>query len=484
VNEPPWQCEQPATNSGRVKWFFMVSGPSITRVAKALDWIREKEASFFVYLLTRVIAAVCGLLVVRFLIALLDKAQYGEWGVFFAVSQVLVPAFSLSVPAAMMRLYFDYGADERRARATVVTTAFHLTWLGIVLLALSSLAAWLPLDCGTSAILYFALVSTGSILLAFFNTLARTRDDYGVFFFNLVTDRAGFLLLLAVGTWYVSQGAPAGYGEGALLLAVMLLAVSRWFVNVVNMIFYVSRRAIRPLAVRIRWAHVAEILRFSAPIALALCLASLLRTTDIVLLSRLASREAAADYCFANSIVAFVGLISISALTDWPRFYYSQMTGKRDDRDIRITRRVQLFLWLHVGAMLVLRIAAPAAYRIYGAEAYLSGIDCVYYLLLADYFLLLGELLGAGVSFAKKTHLLLLRLVVAGTINVLLNLWLIPIGGPKAAALTTVASYAVFALLSCSFGQRYYRFQERRRLLWPTAVALPLALLPLGDVLM
>ena len=54
----------------------------------------------------------------------------------------------------------------------------------------------------------------------------------------------------------------------------------------------------------------------------------------------------------------------------------------------------------------------------------------------------------------EKTNLIAYSSIVAGFINIMLNLWLVPIYGIEGAAVTTMISYLVLCFLSTIFYNR------------------------------
>jgi O-antigen/teichoic acid export membrane protein len=208
----------------------------------------------------------------------------------------------------------------------------------------------------------------------------------------------------------------------------------------------------------------------------------LLSSSDIYLLKQLSTGSETGDYVFAVGIASFVTLITQSALTDWPRFFFALMRDEPADRDQQIIRRLLLFLGLHIGAMVVLRLIARLAYGLLDAEVYLTGVEYVNYLILGNYFFLLGNVFSVGISHAKQTHLTFASFAIPGVLNILLNLWLIPDHGARAAALTTLVSLACFAVISYIYGVRFYRPRGMRRIAVYSLIAVAVALIPIPGI--
>lgn len=442
-----------------------------------------RDVSVFSYLGARIVASIAGFFTVKFLIEFVARTEYGQWGVLMAATGMLVPVLTLTLPAAMMRMFFDLDREDRAGHARLITTTFWLSLLGAAILAGGAVViAVLGLVSPVTAV---SLVTgtTGTMAFRFFNYLTRLRDDRRMYFFNEVADRAGFMGLLAAANTETGSWIVTAFDGDRLLAAVVLFAGARWAVNLVNIVYYAGKRVLVAAAGWLPAAEIRAMVRFSTPVAVIFFLGWILSASDLFLLKHLSSADELADYAFATSIAAFVALVTQSVLTDWPRFYYEQMRDDLPDRDDRIARRVQLVLWMHVIGIAVLRVIARFAYDVYGADAYLAGLDYLRYLVLANFFFLAGNLFGSGIGYAKKTHLAILAFGLAGGLNVLLNVWLIPRFGGAAAAVTTLMGNVVFAAASWWIGRRHYDFTHRAWHLAPAAAALVVGLLPFRHVL-
>jgi len=438
-----------------------------------------RDRSVFSYLVARIGAGIASFFTVKFLIAFVAKADYGYLGVLTAATDMLVPVLTLTLPAAMMRMYFDLDRNDHAGQSRLITTTFHLGIAGAVVLAAgAAVAGALGLVSSTTAV-YLMAATTATVAFKFFNYLTRLRDDRWMYMFNELGDRLGFMGLLAAasaesGTWLVKP-----FGGDRLLAAIAFFAGARWVVTLINIAYYASRRV---LAMAIRWLSAAELramVQFSAPLTVIFFLGWTLSASDLFLLKHLSTADELSEYAFAVSIGTFVALVTQAVLTDWPRFYYEQMRDDLPDRDDRIARRVRMVLWLHVLGIVVLRAGARSAYDLFGADAYLRGLDYLHYLVVANFFFLAGNLFGSGMGYVKKTHLSILAFAVAGGMNVGLNLWLIPRFGALAAASTTLLANVVFATASWWIGRRHYRFTHPAWHIAPASAALVVGLLPL-----
>lgn len=441
-----------------------------------------KDASFWVYLLARVGSAVIGIVSIKYVVAFLARAEYGLWGYFGVISSVLVPIVSLQLPSAVMRMYFDRAKEDTAGKTSLITTTFLITLAQTAFLALVVLVLFGLGVLDGLLVAYLCLLTTRSVMLAYFNYLTRVRNDYWLFAFNEIFQAVAYLGLVA---WAAEAAASRGgsvplLGSNALVAMLFFSGAPGWTLVAVNLGFYAKKNLISLRTKVLDRAEVIELFRFSAPLTGTFFLGWVLHSSDVYLLKRLSTLTEIADYVFAVGIANTVSLITSSALTDWPRFYYAQMRDNEPDRDQVIAKRVRMFLWLHILTMAGTRIVARFAYDLLGAGEYSGGVRCIDYLVLGNFFFLAGNLFAAGIAYAKRNNLTLLTFAVPGIVNVGLNLWLLPRWGAIAAAITTAIAFASFAAISFVVGRRFYRHTELVKLAVAVVAAMVVTLVPLG----
>jgi O-antigen/teichoic acid export membrane protein len=450
------------------------------RLSRFLAGSRKRDLAFWVYLAARILSGVMNVASLKFLIDLLTRSDYGSWVYYKSVGAMLMPIVTLSVPAAMMRMYFDRAKEDREGKARLISTVFRLSLGSAALVMVASCTLYL-LDLHDHwSFVYFALLMPGNLLLGYFNYLTRLRNDYILFFLNTFVSSVCTLLLLA---WAVTAFGPISeqtfLTHDRLLATIGIWIACVWLVNAVNTGYYLWQGYISPRLPQLPWEEIAALVRFSAPLSGTYFLGWLLQSADLVLLGNLSTDLEVADYGLAVGIAATVAIITQSALSDWPRFYYAQMRDAHPDRDSRIAARARRFLWMHIAVMLVLRLIAGFAYDLLGADEYSAGTEYIDYLMLGNFFFLAGNLFSAGIGFVKKTHLTILTFIIPGLLNLGLNVLFIPRFGARGAALTTLVSFALFAAIAWRIGNRYYAFTERSRLAAVVAAAAVVALFPL-----
>lgn len=450
------------------------------RLASMLAKAREKDVAFYVYLAARIMSGVVKIYIVKYLVALMSKPVMGQWVYLGKVGMALVPLVSLSLPAAMQRWYFDRKSGDKVGQAVLISTTFKLLLGAGALLALGSGVLYLTGVSSHWALAYFGTLTPAMIFIRYYNYVTRTRNDYILYFVNACSQSLLIVAIIAtlVTVWGDTR-LPGAEQHDRLLAAILVYAGCAWGMVLFNTAYYVWQGFLRLRLPSLPWKEIKALCKFSIPLSGTFFLGWTLQAADVVILEAYGLREDVAEYGVAVGIAAAVAVITQSALSDWPPFFYKKMRDNPADRDALIAKRVRKFLWMHVGAIAVLRLVATFAYDLLNADDYRAGMAYIDYLVLGNFFLLAGNMFAVGLGYAKKTHLTVVCFAVPGILNVVLNIYFAPEYGALGAAVTTAVSYFLLAAFSWFLGERFYSFTERGKLAGVIATAVVVALFPL-----
>ncbi len=243
-------------------------------------------------------------------------------------------------------------------------------------------------------------VTTATVLVNYFSYLTRTRNDYGLFFFNRLFEGESRFLGLVM--WATRTGVGA-HGDQRLVWLTTCLALTSWFSVILNTIYYRRQGLLQFFGAMLPWSEVRALLKYSGRSASVLRRLGAL-FLDIYLLRKLSTKAETADYVFAVGIVELVSIVSQSALLDWPRFFFKVMRDGATDRDQIVSKRAAYFLWLHVATIEIAWWPRPAntsssSHRVHARPRLPSATCCS-----AIFFFLAGNLFSAGLGYAKRTH--------------------------------------------------------------------------------
>lgn len=367
----------------------------------------------------------------------------------------------------------DISKEPERTEELVgnaLTLRLLLSFLAIGLAAAVSLL--LPYDHDVRVAIVLA---GGPLLLGMLNTSlvavfqARLRMGRAMIA-ETVGRAAGFGLTVAVAAldlgFYAVMGAAAG---GALVTLVITYSLSRGLVRVR---FLSDRRLWKPL------------LSASLPLGLALAINELYFRADTLVISLFRPYEDVGLYTLAYRILEFTLALGTVFLTSVFPVLSSRVVRGGPAVGRTIQSAFDFFVIVAVPLAAGGAIAAPALIELAGGSEFAGASTPLQVLLVAGGLAWVNGVFGYAL-IAKERQLNALWLNVLGlTVNVGLNLALVPEYGIVAAAVITVFSELVILVGSYFLMQRHFEFFPRPGLLPPVliaAAAMAAVLWPLRD---
>jgi O-antigen/teichoic acid export membrane protein len=253
----------------------------------------------------------------------------------------------------------------------------------------------------------------------------------------------GSILSISISVWlvlFMHLGVRGMVFGGTIAYAILLLVI--WVTVARHLDFVVDISLFRPL-VRIGFPSIFGLLAF-------LCIDYI----DRQMIERMLGLTELGIYSIGCSFGMAMSIATGAFATAWPPFFMSYIQKRTEAR--QVFGRVLTYYVIGFGSLvvlffcvakpLVLLMTSPAFY-----EAYLViGLVAAGYALKGCYLIILP-----GIFFAEKLYLQSIVEWVTAVMNIVLNLWLIPIHGIVGAAMATFFSYLTLPILAWMVS-RYY----------------------------
>ena len=363
---------------------------------------------------------------------LLSVEEYGIFQVTKTCYRVAIVIIPLNFYGAVSRYYYEEHSDYRDFFATSLSGAYFFALSFIIFILIFStqvtkllglphsllpwLCAWTFLGIIFQTYLQIAIATKRSASLAIVQTL---REGAGLLFGVL------FVLFLTSNRY---RGVIIGkaVAEGALALA-LLPFLFRW------------------LKWRPKKQHFHFIMIFALPLLLHQLSHIILGQIDRLIINKLSGPSDAGLYSLAYNIGMIVSMASAATskalVPDWFRLM------KRKDYvrvDNAVDKVFRLNLIIAFGAILFSREMGS----IIAGQEFRASLGLVPIIITGYVFHTIFQAYGRNISLSKKMIYLLLIGILASTLNVFLNIWLIPKSGYSAAAYTTAISFIFMGLSS------------------------------------
>ncbi len=418
--------------------------------------------------LGNVASGVLGFLLLPLYSRHLPPEAFGKVELLMASVTLVGTFFMLGLPSALARRFNYEHADDAQSRrlAASTATAGILGSTGAVALLCTLLAepiAGLLLDDTSLGWLVVAGAGTlvASALVNVFTTVMR-----GLY----RTVGLAWILLLGAGvqaavTVYLILGADKTFEAPVLGAAASQVALAA-------LLFRASRDQ---LPARFSRDEMRSMLAFGLPLVFAGLSFYVLSTADRYLIRYFMDEAAVGLYGMG---VRVASILTVAVFTPFRMVWNVALydLGRRPDAQAVFARFTTQFT--AGGILLVAGLAffAELPLRHLLDERYWEAERLIGMLGASLLLFALSDVVKVGLLIREQTHLLPVRVIIAGACNLLLDIWLIPRMGIHGAALATVMSFAILNVVTVWMTRRTYPIPfERGRLLFLAAASAGLA---------
>lgn len=201
-----------------------------------------------------------------------------------------------------------------------------------------------------------------------------------------------------------------------------------------------------------------EMLKFSSPLVISGIATWISLYVDRMMISYYLSIDDLGLYGIGYRLASIVTLVMVGFQSSLTPLIYNHY--QKPDTPIQLERIFRYFLAFALFVYLVLTLFAFDILRVFTTESFLGGAVVVKYLvpamLLANMYIF-----APGISLAKKTHYFIWINLGGACLNILFNIFFIPLLGIIGAALATTISYLIVFTTHMLLSQRYYPVPHR-----------------------
>lgn len=175
---------------------------------------------------------------------------------------------------------------------------------------------------------------------------------------------------------------------------------------------------------------------------------NILGSSDRVMIKYYIGNEATAYYSIAYYCALIISVLWSAVNNAWSPWAYEQLNDGNQEQLKKVS--VPLVASM-IGIVFVFLLFAPELLFIMGGKAYTEAIDIIPPVMIAYVFQVVYSLYVNIEFYCKKQFYIAIGTSIAALTNILLNIFLIPVFGYKAAAYTTLAGYAMLFVIHFFF---------------------------------
>jgi O-antigen/teichoic acid export membrane protein len=178
-------------------------------------------------------------------------------------------------------------------------------------------------------------------------------------------------------------------------------------------------------------------------------------------------------YTLGYQLGEMVSMLGTAINSAWSPFYYRMFQNHGEEAKIILAPIITYFMLVTSVVGLAIAVLAPEIIRLFSSPAYSNASLVAPWIVASSVIRVFTWITRQGIIYAKRTHWEPVLSLVGGSINIALNLLLLPRIGYIAAAWTTLIGFALIGILSLIVSQRIHpMIYEYKRLVTMIVVAI------------
>lgn len=373
----------------------------------------------------------CAFLTLPVFTRILTTGDFGIYNTYIAYEGLLSAILGLGLYGTIKNAKIDYGLDFDKYISAILSLAlvffaFIFAFVNIFFSAYNKF--WIFNRFTTNCLLF---QSFGTFLIHFYGVKLNTEFNYKSFLLISVFNTVGGVILSIFLILFVfPQERYYGRIFGSSIPPVLIALFVIFFILKRGREFYKKEYWIYGLAIGL-------------PLIPHVISQSLLSQFDRTMINSMVGASEAGIYSYIYTICTIMAVICTSFDNAWtPWLFLKVNAGKENEVKEASKNYIVFYSMLTMGFMCVM----PEISKLIADKSYWSGIDLIVPITLANHFIFLYFLPVSIEYYHKKTIFISVGTVCAALVNLVLNYIFIRLLGYKAAAYTTMISYAVLFL--------------------------------------
>lgn len=367
----------------------------------------------------------------------LDEAQYGIASVYLTYATMAAVLFTVNLYSPITRYYFEKDTQL----SGFLTTSFIAMNISFIACAIpvyiwrNALANMVNLPIDTIG--YMLLFSYTIVIWSIYHQLrVSERKSKEVTIVQIILQYSKFALTV-VGLWWIGKNVNTAYMGKIVGELVAGAIVGIWVLWTLRKYWDWSG---------MRWEHLRYALHFSLPHIPYALGAYFLASFDTWYINANIGNEDAGLYSFAYKI-GFLMYGLINAFQNASLTEFTKLMDERDGKAIA-TQSLSMHKFTILGALFLILFSVDVGTFLSGKASFRSALSIVPIITIGYVFYGMAMIFCRNFNYLKVNIYLTITLLFAGVVNLLLNIYYIPLYGYEAAAYTTLVSYIVMALAS------------------------------------
>lgn len=411
-----------------------------------------KEKSFFHQFMVigggAVLNMVIGFFTTPLITRLVDPTEYGQLSLFNTYSNIVMMVFCLGLDQSLVR-YF-YKRDEENYKKTLLFRCWF--YPVIIFCLLSIVGAWIAIQEGyvnSKDDLCILILFIGNVIFLILNrfstVLLRLTQKANLYSLTTILHKLAYVLG-AIGLILV-------FRSHYFILLAFATVISSVLSSLIGII--AEKRLWNPFGERcVEKIDFSGMVKYGLPLLVANGIYMIFQAIDKLCLSYYCSYYDVGVYASAMSLMSIIAILRSTFNTIWAPASIKHYESDPEDKSYY--QKINRYITVAMFAFGLTLMFAKDLIAILLGEKYRSAAMIMPFLLFQPIMYTVSETTVIGIYFKNKSACQLIVSAVACVFNFVGNIILIPIVGPKGAAISTGLSYILFFTLRTVFSNQLY----------------------------
>ena len=392
-----------------------------------------------------VVNIILGLITTPLITRIADPSEYGQLSVFNAYADIMLAFLYLGLDRSLMRFFYD--DEDIKSKRSLLKICFLLPVVTTVIaMGAFVLLSYFGIIRNELTGLYIGLLTVYCVV-SVWNKISTIllRVTYKTKEYSLCTvlQKVVYCLVILAYVFFINKN----YFLMMVLASIISIAFAAGYASISTKEYWEFIDSPLP-------SNTKEILRFGLPFILYSCTDALLDSMDKLALDHFCTEFETGVYASAVSLVAIFLIVKTIFETIWIPMQTEHFVKNPDDPTFIQKGSLYLTIVLMFVGINVMMFKDLFCF-ILGSK-YRAAASIIPFLYLGSTFYAISDTTMCGIDMSKKSYLHALAGVFACIVNFSGNAVLVPLLGPKGAAVATCASFLVYFVVRTYFSLKNY----------------------------
>ena len=395
-----------------------------------------------------------GVLTTPVITRIVDPVEYGQLSIFNLYCNIAVMIFCLGLDQALVRFYYEKESLSYRQAISRKTTAISMRIWIIVAIVFFILVKTnvITFEWDAKIVLYLLLFISIELMNRFSSLIIRLEYHSAKYSLRNILHKVVYVgvVLLLVHYTQIQHFYSLVYATIISAMIVLIIGIAWekkvWFG--------------KPLDKEVNNSvNLCNLVRYGVPFILSMGITTVFHGIDKMSLNYFCSYKDVGIYASAMSLINIFAVLQSSINTIWAPMATKHYERNPEDKMFYQKGNAYItILMFFAGLCLIL---CKDIFAILLGEKYREAAYILPCLCFNPIMYTISETTVSGINFAKKSYLHIWIALIACIVNIIGNMFLVPLIGGRGAAISTGLSYIIYFVLRTAFSNKYFKVDFR-----------------------